>query len=220
MHFESIYEDDTKPFVFECVENIHTLCWLSLRHFSMCCQKPYIYFPGITGKYHAKPVYDHRFHAHVWASQNDKGILLVFKLARRVHNWKMMNTKYNGPFDSFWLINDAQTNEAKVWPRLQYAFESRVFGMSCILYRLTQLAAFFLDQRAEWSTTNSCYCLLNLSWRHHQWWCHPNCKLGKSFWFWLKLGLDNEKASFRKPFIILNALKAHNTQVMRTLFAR
>lgn len=83
--------------------------------------------------------------------------------------------------------------------------------MSCILYRLTQLAAFFLDQRAEWSTTNSCYCLLNLSWRHHQWWCRPNCKLGKSFWFWLKLGLDNEKASFRKPFIILNALKAHTT---------
>lgn len=123
------------------------------------------------------------------------------------HEW--WTNKSPGPFDSFWLINDAQTNEAKVWPRLQYAFESRVFGMSCILYRLTQLAAFFLDQRAEWSTTNSCYCLLNLSWRHQSW-C-PNCKLGKSFWFWLKLGLDNEKASFRKPFIILNALKAHTT---------
>ena len=64
-------------------------------------------------------------------------------------------------FDSFWLINDAQTNEAKVWPRLQCAFECRVLGVSCILHRLTQLAAFFLDQRAEWSTTISCYCLLD-----------------------------------------------------------
>ena len=40
---------------------------------------------------------------------------------------------------------------------LQFAFESRAFGMSCILYRLTHLASFFLDQRAKWSTTNSCF---------------------------------------------------------------
>ena len=86
----------------------------------------------------------------------------MFKLARRVYNWGINTIGGTDLLIVFWLINDAQTNEAKVWPRLQFAFESRVFGMSCILYRLTQLAAFFLDQRAEWSTTNSCYCLLNL----------------------------------------------------------
>ncbi|KAH9421094.1 hypothetical protein DERP_010032, partial [Dermatophagoides pteronyssinus] len=32
---------------------------------------------------------------------------------------------------------------------LQCAFECRVIGVSCISHRLTQLAAFFLDQRAE-----------------------------------------------------------------------
>ena len=34
-------------------------------------------------------------------------------------------------------------------PRLQYAFENQVLGVSCISHRLTQLAAFFIDQRTE-----------------------------------------------------------------------
>lgn len=41
-------------------------------------------------------------------------------------------------------------------PRLQYAFENQVLGVSCISHRLTQLAAFFIDQRTEWSTVCSC----------------------------------------------------------------
>ena len=40
--------------------------------------------------------------------------------------------------------------------RLQYAFENQVLGVSCISHRLTQLAAFFIDQRTEWSTVCSC----------------------------------------------------------------
>lgn len=46
--------------------------------------------------------------------------------------------------------------------QLQCAFECRVLGVSCISHRLTQLAAFFLDQRAEWSTTVSSICLLHI----------------------------------------------------------
>ncbi len=34
-------------------------------------------------------------------------------------------------------------------PTLQYAFENQVLGVSCISHRLTQLAAFFIDQRTE-----------------------------------------------------------------------
>jgi len=34
-------------------------------------------------------------------------------------------------------------------PRLQYAFKNQVLGVSCISHRLTQLAAFFIDQRTE-----------------------------------------------------------------------
>lgn len=34
-------------------------------------------------------------------------------------------------------------------PRPQYAFENQVLGVSCISHRLTQLAAFFIDQRTE-----------------------------------------------------------------------
>ena len=33
--------------------------------------------------------------------------------------------------------------------RLQYAFENQVLGVSCNSHRLTQLAAFFIDLRAE-----------------------------------------------------------------------
>ena len=44
-------------------------------------------------------------------------------------------------------------------PRLQYAFENQVLGVSCISHRLTQLAAFFIDQRTEWSTVCSCTCI-------------------------------------------------------------
>lgn len=93
-------------------------------------------------------------------------------------NWPDESTNKKGQdttfrsFNGVWLINDAQTNEAKVWPRLQCAFECRVLGVSCILHRLTQLAAFFLDQWAEWSTTNSCYCLFsNLKCMH----THTQC---------------------------------------------
>ena len=34
-------------------------------------------------------------------------------------------------------------------PTPQYAFENQVLGVSCISHRLTQLAAFFIDQRTE-----------------------------------------------------------------------
>ena len=34
-------------------------------------------------------------------------------------------------------------------PRLQYAFENQVLGVSCISHRLSELALFFIDQRTE-----------------------------------------------------------------------
>lgn len=55
------------------------------------------------------------------------------------------------------LITTLRQTKPSAIQWLQCAFECRVIGVSCISHRLTQLAAFFLDQRAEWSTTGSSY---------------------------------------------------------------
>ena len=41
-------------------------------------------------------------------------------------------------------------------PKVQCAFENLVFGVSCNSHRLSELALFFIDLWAEWSTVNSC----------------------------------------------------------------
>lgn len=45
------------------------------------------------------------------------------------------------------------------WP--QCAFENQVFGVSCNSHRLSELAPFFIDLRAEWSTVCSCTAFLS-----------------------------------------------------------
>lgn len=47
------------------------------------------------------------------------------------------------------VLTTLRQTKSQAIPRLQCAFESRVLGVSCISHRLSQLAAFFLDQQAE-----------------------------------------------------------------------
>ena len=101
-------------------------------------------------------------HARMGTSHGgDKAYCKVFKVAWRVDNWNTVNTSETDLLIVFSLLTTLRQTKPRCDQGCNLRSNGRVFGMSCILYRLTQLAAFFLDQRAEWSTTNSCYCLLN-----------------------------------------------------------
>jgi hypothetical protein len=48
------------------------------------------------------------------------------------------------------FFSDPQTDVAPgLDPKPQYAFKNPMLGVSCNSHRLTQLAAFFIEQRAE-----------------------------------------------------------------------
>lgn len=62
--------------------------------------------------------------------------------------------------------------------RVQCAFENLVFGVSCNSHRLSELALFFIDLWAEWSTVNSCtltLCVNQLVYRHTLVWRVRKC---------------------------------------------
>ena len=90
-----------------------------------------------------------------------KILKLITEQVDEIANSNNITHRHNVPYshrniDAWYLIRPSDKRSPGKDPRLQYAFENQVLGVSCISHRLTQLAAFFIDQRTEWSTVCSC----------------------------------------------------------------